>query len=51
MCYGKAICCIGVRNHDYSILNKNTPAEYEKLLPALIKHMNDMPYVDNRGSL
>ncbi len=49
MCYGAKFLfgCVGVRNHDYSILNKKyTKEEYEKLLPKIIKHMNEMPYID-----
>ncbi len=52
MCYGSKFLfgCIGTRNHDYAILNKKyTKNEYEKLLPKIIKHMNDMPYIDKKG--
>ncbi|MBI4085015.1 MAG: hypothetical protein HY432_00720 [Candidatus Liptonbacteria bacterium] len=41
---------IGLRNKQYCILNKQyTKEEYEELLPKIIKHMNDMPYVDSKG--
>ncbi|OGI76425.1 hypothetical protein A3C67_02215 [Candidatus Nomurabacteria bacterium RIFCSPHIGHO2_02_FULL_42_19] len=52
MCYGAKFLfgCVGVRDHDYAILNKKyTKAEYQKLLPKIIKHMNDMPYTDSQG--
>ncbi|HEV7702579.1 MAG TPA: hypothetical protein VGO63_04030 [Candidatus Paceibacterota bacterium] len=54
MCYGAKFLfgCIGVRNHDYYILNKKyTKEEYEKLLPKVIQHMKDMPYVDKKGRI
>ena len=42
--------CIGLRNKSYCILNKQyTKEEYEALLPRIIKHMNDMPYIDKKG--
>jgi len=42
--------CIGVRSKQYSILNKQyTKEEYEELVPKIIKHMNDMPYIDSKG--
>ena len=54
MCYGAKFLfgCVGVRDHDYSILNKKySKEEYEKLLPQIIKHMNDMPYIDEMGRI
>lgn len=54
MCYGCKFLfgCVGVRNHDYAILNKKyTKEEYEKLLPKVIEHMNSMPYVDAEGRI
>lgn len=45
------IGCDALRNSNYCILNKQyTKEEYEKLLPKIIKHMNDMPYVDKKGN-
>ncbi|OGI60702.1 hypothetical protein A2641_02260 [Candidatus Nomurabacteria bacterium RIFCSPHIGHO2_01_FULL_37_25] len=45
-CFG----CIGLKKGQYSILNKKySKEEYEELVPKIIKHMNDMPFVDNRG--
>ncbi len=42
--------CIGIRNKQYCILNKQySKEEYEALLPKIIAHMNEMPYVDRRG--
>jgi hypothetical protein len=42
-CFG----CIGLKKGEYSILNKKyNKEEYEKLVPKIIKHMNEMPYVD-----
>ena len=42
--------CIGLRNKQYCILNKQyTKEEYEALAPKIIAHMNDMPYKDNNG--
>ena len=44
--------CIGLRNKQYCILNKQyTKEEYESLLPKIIKHMNDMPYTDKKGRI
>ncbi len=45
-CFG----CSNIKNAQYCILNKQyTKEEYEELVPKLIKHMNDMPYVDAKG--
>ena len=42
--------CISLKNSKYCILNKQyTKEEYEELLPRIIKHMHDMPYVDKMG--
>lgn len=47
-CFG----CVGLTNKSYCILNKQyTKEEYEKLLPKIINHMNDMPYVDKKGKI
>ena len=41
--------CIGLRNKQYCILNKQyTKEEYEKLLPKIIANMNEIPYVDKK---
>ena len=42
--------CIGLRNKQYCILNKQySKEEYEALVPKIISHMNDMPYTDKKG--
>lgn len=42
--------CVGLRNKQYCILNKQyTKEEYEALVPKIIKHMNEMPYIDKKG--
>ncbi|MDP3785047.1 MAG: hypothetical protein Q8R12_03140 [bacterium] len=42
--------CIGLRSKSYCILNKQyTKEEYEKLVPRIIEHMNQMPYIDQKG--
>jgi len=42
--------CVGLRNKEYCILNKQyTKEEYEALVPKIIDHMNSMPYVDKKG--
>ena len=42
--------CVGLRSKQYCILNKQyTKEEYEALVPRIIQHMNDMPYVDAKG--
>jgi len=44
--------CVGLRNKEYCILNKQyTKEEYESLVPKIIKHMNDMPYIDKKGRI
>jgi hypothetical protein len=43
--------CAGFRDSDYCIFNKKyTKKEYEEIIPKIIKHMNDMPYVDKKGN-
>lgn len=44
--------CSQIRNGKYCILNKQyTKEEYEELLPKIIEHMNEMPYVDKKGNV
>jgi hypothetical protein len=39
--------CVGLKNKEYCILNKQyTKEEYEALIPKIKQHMMDMPYVD-----
>jgi len=52
MCYNSnnLFGCIGIRKGDYFILNKKYSKEdYEALVPKIIKHMNEMPYIDKNG--
>jgi len=43
---------ISLNGGKYIILNKQyTKEEYEELLPKIIKHMNDMPYIDPQGKV
>ncbi|MDI6883360.1 MAG: hypothetical protein QMC93_02760 [Patescibacteria group bacterium] len=42
--------CVGLRHKQYCILNKQyTKEEYERLVPKIIEHMKEMPYVDKKG--
>jgi hypothetical protein len=42
--------CVGMRNKEYCILNKQyTKEEYETLVSKVVAQMNAMPYVDKRG--
>ncbi|MBM3257224.1 MAG: hypothetical protein FJY98_02755 [Candidatus Liptonbacteria bacterium] len=42
--------CIGLRSKEHCILNRQySKEEYEQLVPQIIKHMNEMPYVDAAG--
>ena len=42
--------CYGLHGKKYCILNKQyTKEEYENLVPKIIQHMNDMPYIDIKG--
>ena len=44
--------CVGLRKKQYCIFNKQyTKKEYEELIPKIIQHMNDMPYIDINGSV
>ena len=44
--------CIGLRNKEYCILNKQyTKEEYEELVPKIIQHMNETPYIDKLGRI
>ena len=43
--------CAQLRNANYCIFNKQySKEEYEELVPKIIEHMNEMPYVDMNGS-
>lgn len=44
--------CFGLNKKQYCIFNKQyTKEEYEKLVPEIKKHMNEMPYKDGKGNL
>ena len=44
--------CVGLRNKHYCILNKQyTKEEYENLIPKIIEHMNNMPYIDSKNRI
>jgi len=44
--------CVGLRNAQYCILNKQYSKEqYESLIPKIIAHMNETPYVDTLGRI
>ncbi|MDD5146388.1 MAG: hypothetical protein PHN39_01425 [Candidatus Pacebacteria bacterium] len=52
LCFSCADCfgCVGLRNKQYCILNKQySKEEYGQLVPKIIEHMNDMPYIDKKG--
>jgi len=47
-CFG----CVGLRKKEYCILNKQyTKEEYDNLIPKIIKHMDEMPYIDNNDRI
>jgi len=42
--------CVNLRNKSYCILNRQyTKEDYNSLVPRIIQHMNEMPYVDKKG--
>jgi hypothetical protein len=42
--------CVSARQAKHCVLNKQyTKEEYEKLVPKIRQHMNDMPYTDKAG--
>jgi hypothetical protein len=54
MCYNSKnlFGCISLRKKQYCILNKQySKEEYEALVPKIIQHMNDMPYIDKKGRI
>jgi len=47
-CFG----CISLNSKQYCILNKQyTKEAYEALIPKIIQHMSDMPYIDSLGRI
>ena len=52
LCRGCSDCfgCVGLRDARYCILNRQySKEEYEALVPKLIQHMDNTPYVDSKG--
>lgn len=44
--------CIGLQNKNYCIFNKQySKEEYKELVPKIIEHMNEMPYVDSKENV
>lgn len=44
--------CASLRGKSYCILNRQySKEEYETLVPKIIKHMSDMPYIDAKGRI
>ncbi|MES2930940.1 MAG: hypothetical protein V4665_04120 [Patescibacteria group bacterium] len=42
--------CVSLHSKKYCILNKQyTKEEYKALIPKIIQHMKDMPYIDEKG--
>jgi len=42
--------CVGLQKKQYCILNKQyTKEEYEALVPRIIQHMDEAPFVDKKG--
>ncbi|MFH1769321.1 MAG: hypothetical protein ABH833_01490 [Parcubacteria group bacterium] len=42
--------CVGLKSKSYCIFNKQySKEEYEKLVPEIKQHMNDVPYIDSKG--
>jgi hypothetical protein len=51
-CHGSSnlFGCIGLRNREYCVLNKQySKEEYKTLIPKIIEQMGKVPYVDGRG--
>lgn len=44
--------CVGLRQKSYCIFNKQySKGEYEKLVPKIIKQMNEIPFTDKKGRI
>jgi hypothetical protein len=44
--------CVGLRNKQYCILNKQyTKEEYEELIPKIKNHMSEMSYINSMGNI
>ncbi len=51
-CHGASNCfgCVGLRNKQYCILNKQYSKDaYEILITKIKQHMSDVPYIDKKG--
>lgn len=51
-CHGSSnlFGCVGLRNKQYCVLNKQyTPERYKELVESIKEHMNSMPYTDKKG--
>jgi hypothetical protein len=47
-CFG----CVGLKKKQYCILNKQYEKdEYHKMVEKIKKHMNEVPYIDKKGSI
>src|SRR3990167_4123538 len=54
LCFNSShlFACVGLRNKQYCIFNKQyTKEQYEELVPKIIKHMNDMPYISRKSQI
>ncbi len=52
-CYSSAqlFGCVGLKNAERAVLNAQyTKDEYESLIPKIIAHMNELPYVNVQGA-
>jgi len=44
--------CVGLKGKQYCILNKQySKEEYKRLIPQIIKHMNDIPYLGKKDRI
>jgi len=44
--------CVSLRSKQYCILNRQyTKEQYEEMVPKIIQHMSDMPYIDSKGRI
>ncbi len=53
-CIGSSDCfgCVGLKKKQYCILNKQyDKVEYFEMVEKIKKHMNDMPYIDEKGNI
>lgn len=44
--------CVGLRGKEYCVLNKQySKEEYKALVPKIVQHMKEMPFVDQQGKV